>query len=503
MSHRLPRAVRRARGTRRSDRSNRPSCVSEPLEVRALLSTVTGTVFNDANVDGTLNSGETGLSGLTVTAKDSSNNVVGTGTSDASGNYTISGLPLNEPLTFTTWNPGWVLTNASGSDGGDAVTETLTTDPTTLSLGQFRSLPAPSGLTATAVSGSETDLSWTSNSIGMESGFHVYESVNGGAFNATPVATTSSGITTVAITGLDSANDYVFVVAAFDANGDTYRSNAADAAAPPMPTVTQTAALLDGSSVASITVTWTPAPGTPPNATYDLYRNTTNVMPTTPLVTGLTGTSYTDTSVIAGDTYYYWVLVHPAAAYEYGGGGVGGIGQCETSGSGGGGPGTSVPTTPKTLVYYQWVNPMAGIQWDFDSNNWDNLDDEFSLAQIPAFSPSLGTQLSESIQLVYTDSVLVMVGNTPDSGGNANYDFYWMDTNAGNPQGGHPVDIDGGQWDVGPGDVKFHNQTGVADITPPPDGYVAVHAEVGISGGGYGSMQGALAGFLVTTYTYT
>jgi hypothetical protein len=89
--------------------------VLERLEDRTLLSggtpgSVSGTVFNDLNGDGFKQSGEPGLQGWKVDLVDSGNHVVGSASTDPSGNYAIQGVG---PGTFTLKEEvpsGWVQT---------------------------------------------------------------------------------------------------------------------------------------------------------------------------------------------------------------------------------------------------------------------------------------------------------------------------------------------------------------------------------------------------------
>src|SRR6185369_6098270 len=56
--------------------------------------TISGTVFNDANGNGTKGAGETtGYAGVTVILRDANGNIVATTTTDASGNYSFAGIP--------------------------------------------------------------------------------------------------------------------------------------------------------------------------------------------------------------------------------------------------------------------------------------------------------------------------------------------------------------------------------------------------------------------------
>jgi uncharacterized repeat protein (TIGR02543 family) len=61
----------------------------------------------------------------------------------------------------------------------------------------------------------------------------------------------------------------------------------------------------DATSTDAVTVTWTAASRA---ASYEVWRGTsTSSGSATRLATGLTGTSYSDTSAVAGTVYYYWV----------------------------------------------------------------------------------------------------------------------------------------------------------------------------------------------------
>ncbi len=55
--------------------------------------TISGTVWEDFNGNGTLDGGETGVPGVTVVLRDANGDVVATATTDASGNYSFPGLP--------------------------------------------------------------------------------------------------------------------------------------------------------------------------------------------------------------------------------------------------------------------------------------------------------------------------------------------------------------------------------------------------------------------------
>jgi hypothetical protein len=82
---------------------------------------------------------------------------------------------------------------------------------------------APSGLSATAVSSSQINLSWTDNS-NNESGFRI-ERLNGASFSE--IATVGAGITSYSNTGLNPSIEYTYRVCSYNSAGDSGYSNEA------------------------------------------------------------------------------------------------------------------------------------------------------------------------------------------------------------------------------------------------------------------------------------
>ncbi len=85
---------------------------------------------------------------------------------------------------------------------------------------------APSNLTATAVSASQVNLSWTDNS-NNETSFRVYRSKGGGRFKR--IATVGANVTAYSNTGLQPATTYFYRVRARNDAGDSDYSNTATA----------------------------------------------------------------------------------------------------------------------------------------------------------------------------------------------------------------------------------------------------------------------------------
>jgi hypothetical protein len=97
---------------------------------------------------------------------------------------------------------------------------------------------APTGLTASAISSSRIDLSWTDASSD-ETGFRIQRKISGGIFST--LATVGANVTTYSNTGLTPDTLYHYRVQAYNGAGNSTFSNTASATtlAPPAPEVPQ------------------------------------------------------------------------------------------------------------------------------------------------------------------------------------------------------------------------------------------------------------------------
>jgi len=189
----------------------------------------------------------------------------------------------------------------TGSSGNSGSTS-LYVDYVTLSYsGAPPTVPsAPTGLAATA-GNTQVALSWTASS-GATS-YNVYRGTTAGGESATAVATGVTG-TTYTNTGLINGTAYYYKVKAVNSAGTSGYSNEASAtpvlAVPSAPTgLTATA----GNT--QVALSWTASSGA---ASYNVYRGTTaGGESTTAIATGITTTSYTNTGLTNGSTYYYKV----------------------------------------------------------------------------------------------------------------------------------------------------------------------------------------------------
>ena len=204
--------------------------------------------------------------------------------------YNNTGLTVN-----TTYYYRVRATNAGGdSPYSDEVSATtLDAIPT-----------APSGLTATAVSTSQINISWTDNSSN-ETGFKIERKIGSGGTYA-EITTVGANVASYNDTGLSGATTYYYRVRATNAIGDSSYSNEANAttstAIPAAPSgLTATAA-----SSSQINLAWTDNSS---NETgFKIERKTGAGGTYSQIATVAAGVvAYSDTALVVNTTYYYRV----------------------------------------------------------------------------------------------------------------------------------------------------------------------------------------------------
>ena len=167
----------------------------------------------------------------------------------------------------------------------------------------YRKLTAPT-ISAATGSASGVALSW--GGVTGATYYRVYRATSSSG-TKTALGSWQTGTTYTDTSGTAGTTYYYFVQAAVDSSGT--RPSAYSAAktgaktkvsAPGTPGSVGAA---DGSSTANVTVSWGSVSGA---TSYTLYRGTTSA-PTSALKSGLTSTSYTDTSATPGTLYYYRV----------------------------------------------------------------------------------------------------------------------------------------------------------------------------------------------------
>ena len=167
---------------------------------------------------------------------------------------------------------------------------------------------APTNLTATAASSTQIDLSWNPSATAGAS-YVVFRSTTSGfaASASTQIGTTAAGTNSFTDTGLTGNTTYYYLVEATNASGTSLASNQASAttnATQPAPPTNLTATAVSSSQ---INLSWTAS--TTAGVYYEVFGSTTPGF--TPsesnLLASASGTTYSNTGLTAGTTYYYAV----------------------------------------------------------------------------------------------------------------------------------------------------------------------------------------------------
>jgi subtilisin family serine protease len=172
--------------------------------------------------------------------------------------------------------------------------------------------PAPDApqLTATVVSSSRIDLSWTDSST-YESGFKIERSADG--VNFVQIATRAANATQLSNTNLVANTTYHYRVRAYDGPNDSAYSNVASA-------TTQAVAAaptnLNASAVSSsrIVLSWTDDSSN--EAGFKIERGTDGVSFTQIATVGVNVTTYSNTNLAANTTYHYRVRAYEGANHS-------------------------------------------------------------------------------------------------------------------------------------------------------------------------------------------
>ncbi len=169
--------------------------------------------------------------------------------------------------------------------------------------------PPPTSLTVTAGSKLAT-LSWSP--VSGATSYNIYEGTAAGGESTTPVATGITG-SMYTVTGLTNGTAYYFTVAAVNTSGASAVSNEASAtpsASLGVPAAPTGLTAAGGSN--QVSLSWTAVSGA---TSYNIYEATASgAEGSTPIVTGVTASSYTATGLTNGTAYFFTV----AAVNSYG-----------------------------------------------------------------------------------------------------------------------------------------------------------------------------------------
>ncbi len=160
----------------------------------------------------------------------------------------------------------------------------------------------PSGLSATAISSTEIDLSWADNS-NNEAGFKIARSTDG-FITYTLLATTSPNVTAYKDnTGLVAGTTYYYAVRATNTYGDSGWSNQVGVTTPQSPPAAPSSLTTKAASASEIDLTWT---DNSTNETgFKVERSTDGTNFTQIATPSANATTYSDTGLTANTKYYY------------------------------------------------------------------------------------------------------------------------------------------------------------------------------------------------------
>lgn len=159
----------------------------------------------------------------------------------------------------------------------------------------------PSGLVASAVSGSEVQLAWSDNSTD-ESGFTVEQSTDGVNFVA--VRTTAADATSATVSGLAAVTTYHFRVFSSNSAGNSAASNVATAttlAAPPV----APSALVAAGDIGLVRLSWND--NSADESGFELERSMNGSTWSQLATVAADVRAYEDTGLLGGSTWWYRV----------------------------------------------------------------------------------------------------------------------------------------------------------------------------------------------------
>jgi hypothetical protein len=161
---------------------------------------------------------------------------------------------------------------------------------------------APSGLTA---SGGDARVALTWNPSVNANSYTVKRGTASGAESTIATLLSATSYTDGSVT---NGTTYYYVVTAVGSGGESGSSNEASATpvapAPVAPPATPTLAASTGPGAKKITLTWSSSAGA---TSYAVARSQTSGGPYTTIASGVTGTTYQNTGLSSGATYYYVV----------------------------------------------------------------------------------------------------------------------------------------------------------------------------------------------------
>ena len=218
-----------------------------------------------------------------------------------------------------------------------------------LALAGFNALAisAPSITSCTRTSSTVVSLAWTS--VSGASYYVVRRSYTSSVGSSSSIATPSGTSYTDSYAGADTC---YYWVEAWDSSGASARSGMATASSGSGSGGSSggsfTINASDGTSTDGVIITWSSQSGA---TSYRVVRGNSSNFQNASQLTTVTGTSYTDTTAVAGTTYYYWVVAVKSSGNVTSSYNTGYRGTTTGGGGGGTGGGTSYDGQPYTVKF--------------------------------------------------------------------------------------------------------------------------------------------------------
>jgi carboxypeptidase T len=173
---------------------------------------------------------------------------------------------------------------------------------------------APTSLTASAVSSSQINLTWT-DGASAEQGFKIERCTGAGCSDFAQIATVGANATNYSNTGLTASTSYSYRVRAYNAAGDSDYSNAAGAETPAAPALPDAPSNLIATVVSKsqINLTWTDNASNESGFYVERCKGATCTNFTRIATLATNVTSYANTKLTASTTYRYRVLAYNAS----------------------------------------------------------------------------------------------------------------------------------------------------------------------------------------------
>ena len=219
---------------------------------------------------------------------------------------------------------------------------------------------APSGLTATAASSSQINLSWTDNSTN-ESGFRIERCQGSGCTSFAQIVEVGANVTSYSNTGLAASTTYVYRVRAFNSGGNSAYSNTATATtqAAPSPPAAPSGLTATAASSSQINLGWTDNSTNEDGFRIERCQGSGCTSFAQIAEVGANVTSFSNTGLAASTAYVYRVRA-------FNGGGNSGYSNTATATTQAAG---SVPAAPSALSATAASNSQINLSWTDNSTN--------------------------------------------------------------------------------------------------------------------------------------